>query len=78
MGTGIRVNVLSPGATATPGLLNGLARTSKKSTRQYFGYFSDGNSDPRGKYVWLVMDAILASGAAVVRRVLASVAEKSK
>jgi NAD(P)-dependent dehydrogenase (short-subunit alcohol dehydrogenase family) len=26
-GTGIRVNVLSPGATATPGLLNGLART---------------------------------------------------
>jgi NAD(P)-dependent dehydrogenase (short-subunit alcohol dehydrogenase family) len=29
-GTGIRVNVLSPGATATPGLLNGLARTGKK------------------------------------------------
>ena len=26
-GTGIRVNVLSPGATTTPGLLNGLART---------------------------------------------------
>jgi NAD(P)-dependent dehydrogenase (short-subunit alcohol dehydrogenase family) len=26
-GTGIRVNVLSPGATATPGLLNGLAKT---------------------------------------------------
>lgn len=26
-GTGIRVNVLSPGPTATPGLLNGLART---------------------------------------------------
>jgi NAD(P)-dependent dehydrogenase (short-subunit alcohol dehydrogenase family) len=26
-GTGIRVNVLSPGATSTPGLLNGLART---------------------------------------------------
>jgi NAD(P)-dependent dehydrogenase (short-subunit alcohol dehydrogenase family) len=25
--TGIRVNVLSPGATATPGLLNGLAKT---------------------------------------------------
>ena len=29
-GTGIRVNVLSPGATATPGLLNGLARTGNK------------------------------------------------
>jgi NAD(P)-dependent dehydrogenase (short-subunit alcohol dehydrogenase family) len=29
-GTGIRVNVLSPGATATPGLLNGLARTGKQ------------------------------------------------
>src|SRR5258706_8307088 len=29
-GTGIRVNVLSPGATATPGLLNGLARTGQK------------------------------------------------
>jgi NAD(P)-dependent dehydrogenase (short-subunit alcohol dehydrogenase family) len=26
-GTGIRINVLSPGATTTPGLLNGLART---------------------------------------------------
>jgi NAD(P)-dependent dehydrogenase (short-subunit alcohol dehydrogenase family) len=26
-GTGIRVNVLSPGATTTPGLLNGLAKT---------------------------------------------------
>jgi NAD(P)-dependent dehydrogenase (short-subunit alcohol dehydrogenase family) len=26
-GTGIRVNVLSPGATSTPGLLNGLAKT---------------------------------------------------
>jgi NAD(P)-dependent dehydrogenase (short-subunit alcohol dehydrogenase family) len=29
-GTGIRVNVLSPGATATPGLLRGLERTGKK------------------------------------------------
>jgi len=29
-GTGIRVNVLSPGATATPGLLDGLARTGQK------------------------------------------------
>jgi NAD(P)-dependent dehydrogenase (short-subunit alcohol dehydrogenase family) len=29
-GTGIRVNVLSPGATATPGLLNALARSSQK------------------------------------------------
>src|SRR6266849_6283080 len=29
-GTGIRVNVLSPGATATPGLLNSLARTGRK------------------------------------------------
>jgi NAD(P)-dependent dehydrogenase (short-subunit alcohol dehydrogenase family) len=29
-GTGIRVNVLSPGATATPGLLNGLARAGMK------------------------------------------------
>jgi NAD(P)-dependent dehydrogenase (short-subunit alcohol dehydrogenase family) len=29
-GTGIRVNVLSPGATATPGLLNALAKTGKK------------------------------------------------
>jgi NAD(P)-dependent dehydrogenase (short-subunit alcohol dehydrogenase family) len=28
--TGIRVNVLSPGATSTPGLLNGLARTGQK------------------------------------------------
>jgi NAD(P)-dependent dehydrogenase (short-subunit alcohol dehydrogenase family) len=28
-GTGIRVNVLSPGATATPGLLDGLAKTGK-------------------------------------------------
>src|SRR6202165_5208877 len=28
--TGIRVNVLSPGPTATPGLLNGLERTGKK------------------------------------------------
>ena len=28
--TGIRVNVLSPGATATPGLLNALARTGQK------------------------------------------------
>jgi NAD(P)-dependent dehydrogenase (short-subunit alcohol dehydrogenase family) len=28
--TGIRVNVLSPGATATPGLLNGLARTGQQ------------------------------------------------
>jgi NAD(P)-dependent dehydrogenase (short-subunit alcohol dehydrogenase family) len=27
--TGIRVNVLSPGATATPGLLNGLAKTGQ-------------------------------------------------
>src|SRR6202171_4218399 len=27
IGTGIRVNVLSPGATTTPGLLNGLAKT---------------------------------------------------
>jgi NAD(P)-dependent dehydrogenase (short-subunit alcohol dehydrogenase family) len=26
-GTGIRINVLSPGPTATPGLMNGLART---------------------------------------------------
>ena len=26
-GTGIRVNVLSPGPTETPGLMNGLART---------------------------------------------------
>ena len=32
-GTGIRVNVLSPGATATPGLLNGLARTGKKDAK---------------------------------------------
>ena len=31
-GSGIRVNVLSPGATATPGLLNGLAKTGKKDT----------------------------------------------
>ena len=31
-GTGIRVNVLSPGATATPGLLNALARTGSKDT----------------------------------------------
>jgi NAD(P)-dependent dehydrogenase (short-subunit alcohol dehydrogenase family) len=29
-GTGVRVNVLSPGATATPGLLNALERTGKK------------------------------------------------
>jgi NAD(P)-dependent dehydrogenase (short-subunit alcohol dehydrogenase family) len=29
-GTGIRVNVLSPGATATPGLLNALARSGQK------------------------------------------------
>jgi len=29
-GTGIRVNVLSPGPTATPGLLNALERTGKK------------------------------------------------
>jgi NAD(P)-dependent dehydrogenase (short-subunit alcohol dehydrogenase family) len=29
-GTGIRVNVLSPGPTATPGLLNGLARTGQQ------------------------------------------------
>jgi NAD(P)-dependent dehydrogenase (short-subunit alcohol dehydrogenase family) len=29
-GTGIRVNVLSPGATATPGLLNGLAKTGNQ------------------------------------------------
>ena len=29
-GTGIRVNVLSPGATATPGVLNALARTGMK------------------------------------------------
>ena len=29
-GTGIRVNVLSPGPTATPGLLNGLARRGNK------------------------------------------------
>jgi len=29
-GTGIRVNVLSPGPTATPGLLNALARTGNK------------------------------------------------
>jgi NAD(P)-dependent dehydrogenase (short-subunit alcohol dehydrogenase family) len=28
--TGIRVNVLSPGATATPGLLNGLARSGQQ------------------------------------------------
>jgi NAD(P)-dependent dehydrogenase (short-subunit alcohol dehydrogenase family) len=28
--TGLRVNVLSPGATATPGLLNGLARTGQQ------------------------------------------------
>jgi NAD(P)-dependent dehydrogenase (short-subunit alcohol dehydrogenase family) len=28
--TGIRVNVLSPGATATPGLLNGLARAGQQ------------------------------------------------
>jgi NAD(P)-dependent dehydrogenase (short-subunit alcohol dehydrogenase family) len=28
--TGIRVNVLSPGATATPGLLNGLARSGRQ------------------------------------------------
>jgi NAD(P)-dependent dehydrogenase (short-subunit alcohol dehydrogenase family) len=27
VGTGIRVNVLSPGPTSTPGLLNGLARS---------------------------------------------------
>jgi NAD(P)-dependent dehydrogenase (short-subunit alcohol dehydrogenase family) len=29
-GTGIRVNVLSPGPTSTPGLLNGLARTGQQ------------------------------------------------
>jgi NAD(P)-dependent dehydrogenase (short-subunit alcohol dehydrogenase family) len=29
-GTGIRVNVISPGATATPGLLNALAKTGRK------------------------------------------------
>jgi NAD(P)-dependent dehydrogenase (short-subunit alcohol dehydrogenase family) len=29
-GTGIRVNVLSPGATATPGLLDGLARAGEQ------------------------------------------------
>ena len=29
-GTGIRLNVLSPGATATPGLLDGLAKTGMK------------------------------------------------
>ncbi|WP_300749399.1 SDR family oxidoreductase [Janthinobacterium sp.] len=29
-GTGIRVNVLSPGPTATPGLLNGLARSGQQ------------------------------------------------
>src|SRR4030081_2106100 len=29
-GTGIRVNVLSPGATTTPGLLNGLARSGQQ------------------------------------------------
>src|ERR1700694_5167046 len=29
-GTGVRVNVLSPGATTTPGLLNGLAKTGKQ------------------------------------------------
>ena len=29
-GTGIRVNVLSPGATATPGLLNALARSGQR------------------------------------------------
>ena len=29
-GTGIRVNVLSPGPTATPGLLDGLARTNQQ------------------------------------------------
>ena len=31
-GTGIRVNVLSPGATTTPGLLNGLAKTGRQET----------------------------------------------
>jgi NAD(P)-dependent dehydrogenase (short-subunit alcohol dehydrogenase family) len=30
VGTGIRVNVLSPGPTSTPGLLNGLARGGQK------------------------------------------------
>jgi NAD(P)-dependent dehydrogenase (short-subunit alcohol dehydrogenase family) len=30
--TGIRVNVLSPGATATPGLLNGLARSGQQES----------------------------------------------
>jgi NAD(P)-dependent dehydrogenase (short-subunit alcohol dehydrogenase family) len=29
-GTGIRANVLSPGATTTPGLLNGLAKTGRQ------------------------------------------------
>jgi len=31
-GTGIRVNVLSPGPTATPGLMNGLASTGMLGT----------------------------------------------
>ena len=31
-GTGIRVNVLSPGRTATPGLMNGLASTGMLGT----------------------------------------------
>jgi NAD(P)-dependent dehydrogenase (short-subunit alcohol dehydrogenase family) len=30
--SGIRVNVLSPGATATPGLLNGLARSGQQES----------------------------------------------
>ncbi|WP_235442919.1 SDR family NAD(P)-dependent oxidoreductase [Caballeronia mineralivorans] len=30
VGTGIRVNVLSPGPTSTPGLLNGLARSGQQ------------------------------------------------
>jgi len=30
-GTGIRVNVLSPGATTTPGLMNGLSRSGKQA-----------------------------------------------
>ena len=30
VGTGIRVNVLSPGPTSTPGLLNGLARSGQR------------------------------------------------
>jgi NAD(P)-dependent dehydrogenase (short-subunit alcohol dehydrogenase family) len=29
-GTGLRINLLSPGATETPGLMNGLATTGKQ------------------------------------------------